>query len=161
MRRLGAASADGTTLTDRLDPTIERVNKTIIPGLDKKNPETDLKVFQAIGPTFSSVSSSASMFDGNGYTQRFTAVTPGEAMVTDLPCSTDLLNGTPGIDCSDLQYAMSTLLGLNPPSGSRSSKMLSSGPRSRGDGRMSAGSGPQKRAGSVIKQLADAVGGVL
>lgn len=161
MRRLGAASAQGTTLIDRLDPTVERVNSTIIPGLDKKNPETDLKVFQAIGPTFSTVSSSASMFDGNGFVQRFTAVTPGEAMVSDAPCSTDLINGTPGIDCSDLQYAMSTVLGLNPPSGSRSSKMLSSAPRSRGDGRTSAGSGPQKRAGSVIKQLADAVGGVL
>lgn len=117
VRRLRAAATEGSTLISRLNPTVARVNDKIIPGLNKTNPETTLKVFQAIGPTFSTVSSSASQFDRRGYSQPFTAITPNEQAVSDVPCKTDLLSGIPDIDCSDVEYALGSLLGLNPPPG--------------------------------------------
>lgn len=190
VRRLSAASEEGNALISRLDPTVERMNQRILPGLNKVNPETNLKMFQAIGPTVSTVSSSASQFDKNGHTQRFTAVTPNESAFTGLGCSTDLINGAlnenPGLDCSDLEYALATLFGLNPPNsaetGGPSDLQVSERPQrpegssgSQGDAapasdEAAAGgrSAPEKaapdapgEADDVIRKLADVVGGVL
>ncbi len=172
VRRLGVAAKEGSTLIARLDPTVDRVNETIIPGLNKKNPETDLEVFQAIGPALATVASSASQFDRNGYVQRFTAVTPNEESFSDLPCKANLIAGS--LDCSDIQYAVGSLLGLNAPPGAigggRDDAVLTPSPTKRRRSKTAAARKNTDSAGSrgdlndatdVLNNLVDVVGGIL
>lgn len=155
--RLGTAARAGVPLMERLDPTIDRLNKSLLPALSKENPETDLKVYEMVGPTIAAVQSSAQQFDSRGHVQRFHTLEASDKALGALPCSTDLLQGGTSIDCSDVQAIAGALLGV-PPSRVAGSK-LSTAPRTRAQ-RASGSSGPSDAA-PLLKKIADVIGGTL
>ncbi|PTL59553.1 MlaD family protein [Paraconexibacter algicola] len=157
VRRLGAASISGVPLLDRLDPTVDRLNEKTIPLLNRKSDITDMPLYQMIGPTLASVQSSAQQFDSRGHIQRFHALEASENALGFLPCNTNLLQGSTTIDCSDIQAVAGALLGI-PPAGAA----LASTPRTAVRGRKQGPPpAPQADAGTLVKKLANAVGGVL
>lgn len=114
LSRLAGAGTTGVPLLMSLTPTFARLNSTIIPALNARDPSTHLRLYQAIGPTAASVSSSASLYDANGYTQRFEAVNGGAKTPAFLPCGLDLTAYK--LSCSDLKAVFGALLGAAPPS---------------------------------------------
>lgn len=163
--RLGRAGTAGVPLLDRLDPTVDRLNEKLIPALNRTSKEDGLTLAQSIGPTITAVTNSTSIFDRNGYTQRFQALAGGQQTAASIPCSGDLLNGDTSIDCSDLQKVVAELIGI--PTGKGGSAKLTATPaapsRGKGSGSSSGGGAPStgNPAGDVVKKLADAIGGVL
>jgi len=113
LQRLGAASVAGVPLLEQLDPALRRLNGQIIPGLDKRDAETRLKLYEAIGPVFATVGASSALWDAYGHTQRFNAVAGGERSIGTLPCQTNYVQGK--VDCSDVQKVLGGLLGLPYP----------------------------------------------
>lgn len=101
--KLRSASRNGVPLLKGLEPMFDRLNASIIPGLNKKG-ATGLKLYESVGPTIASVSSSTSLFDAYGFTQRFQAVNGGGHSAGFLPCS---LNVSPvGVNCGALNQAL-------------------------------------------------------
>ncbi|WP_372788643.1 MlaD family protein [Paraconexibacter sp.] len=159
LSRLGAAGTSGVKLMDGLDPTFDRLNDKLIPALDTKSDVTGLKMFQAIGPTFAAVQSSSQQFDSRGHVQRFHAIETSDKAIGAMPCYTDILQGSPTLDCSDLQAIAAAYLGGGPAT---KKQRLSSRPRpsttSSGSSRAPSGGGD---AATLVKKLADAIGGAL
>jgi virulence factor Mce-like protein len=111
LRHLQTASEQGAPLLSGLMPSLRRANHVLIPWLDERNPNTDLKNYQAIGPTFATVSSSAAMFDGYSHIQRFGAADAVSANSAGfLPCNTDV--GTLKTNCDDVGTLLNWLLGV-------------------------------------------------
>lgn len=111
--RLKAASKNGVPVLQALDPTLSRLQNTILPKLDEKG-TSGLKLYEAIGPAISAVSASASMWDAYGYTQRFQAANGGGHTLENLiPCRVEVV--PVGINCNALQSAVAPFLGLLPP----------------------------------------------
>ncbi len=109
---LRTASRNGVPFLDALEPTLVRTRDTILPGVNKRG-FTGLKLYEAIGPAASTVSSSASLYDAYGFTQRFQAVNAGTKSLGVLPCSADIVKGK--IDCDSVNSFVSKILGLTPP----------------------------------------------
>ena len=112
LSRLAGAANMGVPLLGALIPTFERLNATIIPALGARDPSTHLKLYEAVGPTFASVASSASVYDANGYTQHFQAVAGGAGSASFLPCSLNL--SAFKLNCDDLETVIGKLLGAAP-----------------------------------------------
>jgi ABC-type transporter Mla subunit MlaD len=88
VQRLGAAARQGTPLIGALTPTVLRLRTQLIPFLNTTDPDTRLKLYEALGPTASSLSSSQSGFDSNGFVYNFDVqVSTGSV---ELPCNTGL-----------------------------------------------------------------------
>jgi virulence factor Mce-like protein len=158
--RLGTAARAGVPLLEKLDPTVDRLNEKLLPALSKENPETDLKVYEMVGPTIAAVQSSAQQFDSRGHVQRFHALEASDKALGALPCNTDLLQGGTSIDCSDVQAIAGALLGIPPTrvAGSKLSKAPRPSPAAPGS---SGPSGDPSGAGPLLRKLADAIGGTL
>ena len=120
LARLRSAATQGTPLLNGLMPTVERANQTLIPWAYTTDPNTDLKNFEAIGPTVATVADSSAMYDGTGYFQRFgaaDALSPRSASF--LPCSVDPFSSH-AVNCNDLNTFLGALFGLGVPSPGRS-----------------------------------------
>jgi virulence factor Mce-like protein len=116
---LQAASRQGAPLLTGMMPTLGRTSGVLIPWLKEQNPDTNLKNFEAVGPTFATVGSSAAMFDGYSHIQRFGAANAGSANSAGfLPCNTDV--GTAQTNCNDLGTMLNRLFGV--PSQARLAK---------------------------------------
>jgi virulence factor Mce-like protein len=114
---LAAASRQGTPTFAALLPTLQRLQDQIIPFLDKTDPGTKLKNYEAIGPFFGGLASSSQQFDANGHVQRFM---PGQGLdsVGALPCSLSIgdPNAAQLVKCRNAATRMlpSLLMGLTP-----------------------------------------------
>jgi phospholipid/cholesterol/gamma-HCH transport system substrate-binding protein len=116
LHSLDAMSATGIPLIAGLSPTLDRTSSQIIPFLNQTSSTTRLRNYEAIGPFFSAVDSSASTFDGGGFMQRFqpgqragasTQIPPSECSNLHLSSSPALLQG-----CQSLVSAINgTLIG--------------------------------------------------
>lgn len=87
-RSLRRAANTGVPLIAALNPTVERLNEDLLPFLDKKDPESKLRVVEAIGPFFGAAASAASSFDDDGFFFYF----PDQPDINSLganPCSVD------------------------------------------------------------------------
>lgn len=93
LRDLGGASRAGGGLLDALDPTLHRLNDDLLPWLASRDDETRLRVFEAVGPTFSVLSSAGGDFDAMGYFLHFPVTTPAGDSVL-LPCGPGLELGS-------------------------------------------------------------------
>jgi phospholipid/cholesterol/gamma-HCH transport system substrate-binding protein len=111
LRSLGSASKSGVPLLTGIDPSLNRLTQTIIPGLEARG-ATKLRLYEAIGPVFATVSESAALFDAYGHTQRFQAVAGGAKSLGLLPCTPEL--ATLSINCADFQKVVLGLLGQSP-----------------------------------------------
>jgi ABC-type transporter Mla subunit MlaD len=64
---LRGASRSGVPLLGALDPTIQRLGAQLIPFLQSRDSGTKLRIYESIGPFFSSISSAASEYDAIGH----------------------------------------------------------------------------------------------
>jgi virulence factor Mce-like protein len=87
--RLATTVDPGNTTINALKPTVTRTNDVLLPFLNKKDEDTNLKLSEAIGPFFSVLSSAASGFDANGFMMNFQTA-PSERTFQTLPCTTYL-----------------------------------------------------------------------
>ena len=111
LQNLNAASRIGTPLLSSLAGTFATVNSGIIPTLNSVNGVTNLKMYENIGPTLSSVEDSASEYDVNGYIQRFEAINGGANTLAAIPCGINNLTALK-ITCTDFQTVIGDILGL-------------------------------------------------
>src|SRR5207244_3750408 len=84
---LRAASKVGVPLLNSLDPTITRMLQELLPYLGTRDSGTGLRVFESIGPFFSSISSAASEYDSIGHRIRLEVA----------PSLTGFLTNSPGL----------------------------------------------------------------
>jgi phospholipid/cholesterol/gamma-HCH transport system substrate-binding protein len=119
LARLQGAARQGTPLLAGLMPTLKRTNDVLIPWADTKDANTNLKNFEAIGPVFATVSSSASLFDTYSYIQRFGAGNAvSERTPAFLPCTTYVVQQKRA-NCEDVDKVIKRLLGAGAGKGSR------------------------------------------
>lgn len=69
---LGNASEAGVPLLRGLDPTLRRLDSELLPFLRERDERTQLRLFEALGPTFSSIDHLGSEFDRIGFRSRVT-----------------------------------------------------------------------------------------
>ena len=91
---LQTAAREGVPLMRDFEPTLRRTNERFLPWLDKPDSEIKLKTYQAIGPFFAAIDSTASEFDSNGHMQRFQPGN-GERSAAASPCQTGLVDPNP------------------------------------------------------------------
>jgi virulence factor Mce-like protein len=152
LRRLRGTAREGTPFLKDLEVPLDRTNNTILPGLEEKSPMVELPTYSLIGPTFSAVSASASLFDANGHVQKFTPFTPGERALGPLPCSTNLYNGV--IDCSDITKVIGSVLGVPPTTSAPAPGRAAGSARDAGTAARSARpANPLKRTVKTLKEL--------
>jgi hypothetical protein len=84
LRSLARASEQGVPLIAALGPVVGRLNGDLLPFLDRRDPEIGLKVYEAIGPFFSTQAAFVAEFDAGGHWGRFVA--PPAANSVLLPC---------------------------------------------------------------------------
>jgi len=88
MSHLAAMGRQGVPLVGALRPTLDRLGGELLPFLDRTDPDTRLKNYEAIGPFFGSLGSVGGEFDADGYMLHFaTALGPDSVLV---PCGPDL-----------------------------------------------------------------------
>lgn len=115
-RSVARAAVSGNATLDGLDPSLDRLAKTILPYMNKKQDETQLTPAQAVGPFFSSWGGAAAQVDSNGHMFRFPA-SGGEALFSnDLFCNTHLTDPKAAalIACDKLSDAIKTYLNYSP-----------------------------------------------
>lgn len=99
LRALASASRQGVPLIDGLRPTISRLDKELLPYLDRGDPDLGgLRVYQSLGPFFSTISSAAGEFDAAGHWLHF----PND----EGPNSVLLLDCDPGLELEDLERCL-------------------------------------------------------
>lgn len=91
LRDLAAAGRAGVPLVERLEPVVARANDELLPWLHRRDEDTRLRLFEAIGPFFAVTSSSAGDFDARGHFLHF-PITPTADSVL-LPCGPDVWPG--------------------------------------------------------------------
>lgn len=69
---LGNASEAGVPLLRGLDPTLRRLDSELLPFLRERDERTRLRLYEALGPTFSSIDHLGSEFDRIGFRSRVT-----------------------------------------------------------------------------------------
>ena len=112
MRSLRSAADYGRPLLSALDPTVLRLRDALLPYLARRDSDTGLRIYQSIGPTLSTLASSAGEFDSEGYWLHF-PVEPGEHTVAPLPCQTYLTDptATQKLRCDALNTVLVRLFG--------------------------------------------------
>jgi hypothetical protein len=112
IEQLSGASAPGTTLVRALAPTVNRLDDQLIPYLQR--PDSDLKrpLYQLIGPTFGTLASAASEYDGHAHVLHF-PVQPSANSLTLVPCTLFAAAPTPSqlLQCNGLNTLLGQLLG--------------------------------------------------
>jgi ABC-type transporter Mla subunit MlaD len=112
LQRAGAA---GVPMMRAFAPTLDRTSTEIVPFLDRRTATTKLKNYEAIGPFFGAIASSAATFDAGGYMQRFQ---PGQRLAAPtLPmtaCTRQTVHGASRADvrraCAQLMSALRVAL---------------------------------------------------
>ncbi|WP_354700222.1 hypothetical protein DSM112329_00487 [Paraconexibacter sp. AEG42_29] len=86
-RSLALTARSGTQLVNELQPSIDRLAGTVLPGLAERDPVTELRTYQIVGPTIASLNGSASTFDAEGHLFRFPALGSERSVANLLPCN--------------------------------------------------------------------------
>lgn len=85
LHQLRAATPAGLAVTRGLRPILARLNDRLLPGLAKVDPQTGLKLYEAMGPAFAAASSSVGEYDERGHMVRF-QVNAGESSINPSAC---------------------------------------------------------------------------
>jgi virulence factor Mce-like protein len=107
---LASLGREGLPLLDAVQPSLDRLDDTILPYLSRKDPDTGKPTSTMIGGTAAGFGGSASQLDENGHFIRFPA-SVGTSSVY-LPCRTAITDPTAGqlLACDSLQTALKTYL---------------------------------------------------
>jgi phospholipid/cholesterol/gamma-HCH transport system substrate-binding protein len=114
---LGRAARAGVPVIASLTPTLSRVQSSFLPFLNKTDPETKLKNYEAVGPAVAGVSSAIALGDQYSTLAGFEAGFGENAVAGISPCTTNLLNPTvtQKVDCTALvQLLTSIFTGSSP-----------------------------------------------
>jgi phospholipid/cholesterol/gamma-HCH transport system substrate-binding protein len=116
---LAKAADAGVPVIASLTPTLDRVKTSFLPFLNRRDPETKLKQYEAVGPAVAGVSSVIAWGDQYGTLANFEAGFGENALGGVSPCSTHLLNPTvplqDKVDCEALvQVLKSVFTGSSP-----------------------------------------------
>jgi phospholipid/cholesterol/gamma-HCH transport system substrate-binding protein len=116
---LARASRAGVPVIASLDPMLSRVQSLFLPFLNRTDPETKLKNYEAVGPAIAGVSSAIALGDQYGTLAGFEAGFGENAVAGVSPCTTNLLNPTvplqQKVDCQALvQMLTSIFTGSSP-----------------------------------------------
>jgi virulence factor Mce-like protein len=114
---LAATSRSGARLVDELTPSIDRLANAVLPGLAERDPVTELRTYQILGPTIASLNGSASTFDAEGHLFRFPAL-GGERTIANLtPCNVLLTDPEERsiLKCNQLLSGLKRALSHRPP----------------------------------------------
>jgi len=111
---LARAAKGGLPMIREAIPSLDRIDKSILPFLAEKDPGTGLTVSQAIGPGLNGLGSIAGQEDAQGHFARFPA-TAGSSSVA-LPCQTYVNNPDKDalVQCKSLQESLQALLSYKP-----------------------------------------------
>jgi ABC-type transporter Mla subunit MlaD len=82
---LHQASEEGVPLMEGLDPTLTRLVSKLLPFLNSTDSGTKLKIYESIGPFFSSIDSAASQYDAIGHRIRLSVVPSLAGFLTTAP----------------------------------------------------------------------------
>ena len=91
LRNLAAMSRAGVPLFAELRRTLRRTEDDVLPMLRERDPETGLRLFEAIGPTFAAAAGWGTTFDSGGHLLNFSASTAADSVV--VPCGPGLEPG--------------------------------------------------------------------
>jgi virulence factor Mce-like protein len=116
---LANAAQAGVPVIASLSPTLDRVQGSFLPFLNRRDPETKLKEYEAVGPAVAGVGSAIAFGDQYGTLAGFEAGFGENAAAGISPCSTKLLNPTvpprDRVDCEALvQMLKSIFTGSSP-----------------------------------------------
>jgi virulence factor Mce-like protein len=118
VNRLATTVNPGIATIKALRPTVDRTNSTLLPWLNTTDPDTNLKLSEAIGPFFSVLGSGSSGFDANGFMMNFQTA-PDERTFQSLPCTTNFTNPDvkpeDKVNCDALADLMKALSGTPLP----------------------------------------------
>jgi virulence factor Mce-like protein len=110
---LARASNAGVPVIANLTPTLDRVQTSFLPFLNRRDPETRLKEYEAVGPAVAGVSSAIAFGDQYGTLAGFEAGFGENAVAGVSPCSTNLLNPTvprqDKVDCQALVQLLESI----------------------------------------------------
>jgi phospholipid/cholesterol/gamma-HCH transport system substrate-binding protein len=111
---LGHTARGGVPLLQALDPTLRRLEQTVLPKLNERDRATQLTTAEAIGPFFAAFGQAGGQMDQIGHFIRFPA-SAGNASVY-LPCQTYFNNPdkAKAIECKSLQESFDALLSYDP-----------------------------------------------
>ncbi len=79
LRRVARA---GTPIIRGLEPTIDRLNGSTIPFLDRRDEQTRLRTYEAIGPHFSVLDMGAAEFDAEGFRLHLSTLGGSNSVIT-------------------------------------------------------------------------------
>lgn len=88
LRALARAGKQGAPLIGGLRPTVDRLNDELLPWLDRREPDVRLKLYETIGPFFSTQAAFGAEYDAAGHWGRFVAPPADGSLI--LPCDPNL-----------------------------------------------------------------------
>jgi virulence factor Mce-like protein len=91
LRNLADMSNAGVPLIAELRPTLRRTKDAVLPILRERDPETRLRLYEAIGPMFAVAGGWGTTFDSGGHLLNFSASTAADSVV--VPCGPGLEPG--------------------------------------------------------------------
>jgi hypothetical protein len=161
MHSLTIAARAGLPLLNGVQPSVDSLQKTVLPYLNTIDPATQHTTAEMIGPTTEALGPDiAGQEDQNGHFIRFPATVGSSPFY--LPCQ--IYAGNPSssqlIACSSLQTILSSFLNYNPVSSILGEAASTTGtlPLARGAGDGSAGGGSLR--GGAARGVAAVVGAV-
>jgi hypothetical protein len=112
---LARVARQGRPLLNGLQPSIDRLDKTILPYLAELDPQTQHATYEMIGPTLGGLGpGAAGPQDQNGHFIRFPATVGSSPLY--LPCQ--IYAGNPDadklIECQSLQQALDDVINYKP-----------------------------------------------
>lgn len=114
---LAAASTRGAALVADLAPSVRRLAKVILPALAERDPITELRTYQIIGPTIASLNGAASTFDSEGHLFRFPALGGERTLANLTPCNVLLTDPEASaiLKCRQILGSVKRALGVRAP----------------------------------------------
>jgi len=114
---LASAAGQGSEMLAALRPTSERLQRDLVPFLEREDEALHLPVYQMIGPTFATVGAMSGLIGEHAHVVNF-PITLGERSQMLLPCTTYFADPSASdqlIECRDLDQALQMLLGAWQP----------------------------------------------
>ena len=105
-------SRQGVPLMRGLRPTLDRLDRQLLPFLRRRDPDTRLLNYESIGPFFASLGSAVGEFDAEDYILHFATNLGADSAL--IPCGPDLNLQQHG-RCQLLNHVVRVLFGARRP----------------------------------------------
>lgn len=115
VRSLASASRSGLPLLDEVAPSLTRLDRSILPSFNEKDPDTGFTTAEMVGPGAGGLANVAAQIDQNGHVLRFPFSSGSSPFY--LPCQ--IYAGNPDkhgklVECRRLQDIVSSYVNYNP-----------------------------------------------